>query len=511
MHGEVQISCMPSFEYDLFISYSHIDNGDGDGWVDMFHARLKRRLGVELGREPRIWRDAKRLRGGDYFDDEIERALAHTKILLTVVSPSYLNSKYCAQELRCFTEAAIANGGVRVGNRSRRVKVVKTWVERDRHPTELQGQTGYELCEKDPESGRPREFSQVEDGYKYQQYIDAVGDLVWYLAELLNDMERLLPQAVPNLMRTIYLAETTNDRAEDRGRIAQELRDRGHDVLPGNELPRRADAYCGAVSECLERARLSVHLIGNTYGTILDGEEEKSVVYLQNELAAARSREAGLERIIWLPPDLTPTGNRQQRFVEQLQIDAEAQRGAEVLQRSFEDLKTRIVEKLTAPKHTPKPAPIGQGLRDLAIVYLICDKPDFDEIKPITDYLFDRSYEVIRCAREGEQEQVIQYHKDRLLECDAALIYYGNGNEFWLHSKLSELRKVVGWGRPAMIPCRAIYLGRPETEDKRNFKTLQATLLPPGYGGLNEGALEYFISLIESARQGLAPTGTGGA
>lgn len=500
---------MPSFDYDLFISYSHRDNGDG--WVDRFHARLKNRLGVELGREPSIWRDAKRLDGGDYFDDEIAQALARSKVLLSIISPSYLNSQYCAQELRYFSEAAVTNGGVRIGNRSRRVKVVKTWVERDRHPVELQEQTGYELCEKDLESGRPREFSQIEGGYKYQQYIDKVDDLVWYLTELLGDMDKRGPQLVPRPKLSVYLAQTTDDRTDDRARIAQELRDRGYEVLPNSELPRRAAAYRDAVRECLEQARLSVHLIGETYGTILDGEEEKSVVYLQNELAAARSHEANLERIIWLPPGLTPTGNRQTRFVEQLQNDAEAQRGAEVLQRSFEDLKTRIVEKLTAPKLAPKPVTVTADPHDIAIIYLICDKPDFDDIKPIADYLFDKNYEVIKCAREGEQEQVIQYHKDRLLECDAALIYYGQGNEFWLHSKLSELRKVVGWGRPAPIACRAIYVGKPETEDKRGFKTLQAVLLPPGYDGLNEEALERFIALIENSRQSLAPTGSGGA
>lgn len=508
------------FDYDLFISYSHRDNGGGkgEGWVDRFHEFLRERLSVQLGREPRIWRDAKQLDGGDYFDDEIARGVQQSKALLIIVSPSYLRSEYCAQELDCFTLAAESNGGERIGNRGRRVKVVKTWVERDQHPAALRKQTGYELCEKDSESGRPREFSQISSGYKHQQYLDKMEDLVWYLTELLNEMDRIKPQPGPQLVPqgakpAVYLAATTSDRTDDRKRIADELRARQYPVLPedarAGQLPLRADEFQSLVQDCLNRARLAVHLIGESYGAIPEGEEERSVVHLQNDLAAARSREAGLERLIWLPPGLAARGKRQQEFIELLRTDGEAQRGAEVLERSFEDLKTRIVEKLTAPPPTPAKPVLGP--RDLVRVYLICDKLDFDSVPPVTDYLFGKRYEVIECAREGEDAQVLQYHKENLLECDAVLIYYGGGNEFWLRSKLWDLKKVAGWGRTAPLLVKAVFVAQPETDHKRRFRTLEAELLPAAYNGQFEASLERFIDLVEGARQLIAPTGSGGA
>lgn len=508
------------FEYDLFISYSHRDNGGGkgEGWVDRFHELLRERLSVQLGREPRIWRDVKQLDGGDYFDDEIARGVRQSKALLVIVSPSYLRSQYCAQELDCFTQAAESTGGERVGNRGRRVKVVKTWVERDQHPTALRKQTGYELCEKDPESGRPREYSQTPGGYKYQEYLDKVDELVWYFSELLNEMDRMKPagpQLVPSGAKpAVYLAATTSDRAEDRKRIADELRARQYPVLPDDaqagELPLRVGEFVKLVEACLTRARLAVHLIGESYGAIPEGEEERSVVHLQNDLAAVRSREGGLERLIWLPPGLAARGKRQQEFVELLRTDGAAQQGAEVFdQRSFEDLKTRIVEKLTAPP--PVSAAATLGPRDLIRVYLICDKLDFDHVPLVTDYLFGKRYEVIESAREGEEAQVLQYHKENLLECDAVLIYYGGGNEFWLRSKLWDLKKVAGWGRTAPLLVKAVFLAQPETDHKRRFRTLEAELLPAAYTGEFEASLEQFIALVEGARQALAPTGSGGA
>lgn len=509
------------FEYDLFISYSHRDNGGGrgEGWVDRFHELLRERLSVQLGREPRIWRDVKQLDGGDYFDDEIAGGVRRSKALLVIVSPSYLRSEYCAQELDCFTQAAEANGGERVGNRGRRLKVVKTWVERDQHPAALRKQTGYELCEKDPESGRPREFSQIPSGYKHQEYLDKMEDLVWYLTELLNEMDRMKPQPGPQLVSpgekpAVYLAAATSDRAEDRKRIANELRARQYPVLPDDEragdlLLLSANEVTSLVQNYLVRARLAVHLIGETYGGFPEGEEERSLIHLQNDLAAGRSREAGLERLIWLPPGLAARGKRQQEFIESLRTDGEAQRGAEVLERSFEDLKTRILEKLTAPPTAPAKLPLGP--RDLVRVYLICDKLDFTSVPPVTDYLFGKRYEVIESAREGEDAQVLQYHKENLLECDAVLIYYGGGNEFWLRSKLWDLKKVAGWGRTAPLLVKAVFLAQPETDHKRRFRTLEAELLPAAYNGQFESSLERFIDLVEGARQSLAPTGSGGA
>ncbi|HEX6495551.1 MAG TPA: hypothetical protein VF018_08715, partial [Acidobacteriaceae bacterium] len=59
-----------TFEYDVFISYAHLDNQEllegQKGWVANFHRALEIRVGQYLGAQPSIWRDPK-LQGNDVF------------------------------------------------------------------------------------------------------------------------------------------------------------------------------------------------------------------------------------------------------------------------------------------------------------------------------------------------------------------------------------------------------------------------------------------------------------
>lgn len=508
---------MSSFTHDIFISYRHLDNEapEGErGWVTEFAERLRIQLGSTLGRKPDIWRDPT-IQGSQHFADVIMKHLAQSKVLVSILSPGYVNpdSPWCMRELSEFSRLAERGIGVRIGDKSRCVKVVKTFLPRERHPPELQGLLGYEFFAEDSETDRPRAFSHVPEGHQHNRYLDKIDDLARDLAELLNEIDSSKPSAPPpDPERTVYLAETTSDRAENRDSIKNELLSRGYHVLPDQELPETAADYRKAVRENLKRARLAVHLIGERYGSTLVGEGEKSVAVMQNELAVERSGEdADFSRVIWIPPGLQPSGEYQSKFVHGLRTDADTQKGAEVLERSFEELKNRIIEKLTAPRAAASKVLLFDAEEPLRI-YLMCDKLDFGAALSIRDYLHDKKYNVILPAREMDETQVIQYHKDNLLECDAALIFYGHGNEFWLHSKLSDLRKAKGWGRPNPMLCKAIYMAEPETAHKHDYKTWEAVLLaPPGFGGLSEAALKEFIARMESARVEPARTGSGGS
>lgn len=511
---------MNPFTNDIFISYRHLDNAPvsgTSGWIDDFTAKLKTQLAFQLGYNPVIWRDPK-LGGSEYFPVVILKELQKSKILISILSPGYMapNSEWCMRELGEFYRWAEEGIGIRVGEKSRCIKVVKSFLARDEHPDQLQGLLGYEFYEIDDESGRPQVFSYLPEGDRYARYLKKIEELAFDLGELLKAFDkRQTPQPATDREHTVYLAETTTDRTEYRGSIRNELLSRGFRVLPDQELPDTAAEYGQAVSENLKQSRLSIHLIGEKYGRMLEGDEENSIVQIQNELGARLSNEQpGFSRLIWIAPDLVPQGKLQPAFINLLRTSKEAQSGAELLERPFEEFKNRIIEKLSPPKPTARVLEFPPS-EDLVRIYLMCDKLDFPSVTEIRDYLYDKNknYEVVLAAREGEgemQAQVIQYHKDNLLECDATLVYYGHGNEFWLHSKLSDLRKVRAWGRERPL-LKGIYRAAPETQQKREFRIREALQLePPGYGGVSKAALDDFIAYIESARAEQAQTGSGG-
>ena len=151
------------FTDDVFISYRHLDNElqdeQGKGWIDNFHDRFESVLGETLGYEPAIWRDP-RLPGNAYFADVLEARIRSTAVLISILSPGYLQSDWCIGELREFCHLAESNGGLLVGERMRIFKVVKTHVERSQHPPEFQKQLGYEFYEIDKMTQRPAAFGQ---------------------------------------------------------------------------------------------------------------------------------------------------------------------------------------------------------------------------------------------------------------------------------------------------------------------------------------------------------------
>ena len=98
-----------NFEQNLFISYAHIDdqplNPGEKGWITRFHATLKAFLGMRMGREAKIWRDEK-LQGNDVFSSEIVEQFRRSAVLMSILTPRYLNSEWCTREAREFCQTA---------------------------------------------------------------------------------------------------------------------------------------------------------------------------------------------------------------------------------------------------------------------------------------------------------------------------------------------------------------------------------------------------------------------
>lgn len=491
------------FESDLLISYAHLDDealSEGQsGWIANLHRLLRIRVGQLLGREPRIWRDPD-LRGNDDFAEAIEEKLLKVATLVTVLSPRYVQSDWCNREVQEFCRAAEAEGRLKVGTRSRVFKVVKTPVPLERHPRPLQPLLGYDFFVVDPQTGRPRELSQLFGAEAERQFLTRLDDLAYDVTKLLEEIEAAgdaAPQAPAAAKGTLYLAETSFDLREERDAVKRDLVRNGYQVLPDRPLPPVASELEAMVREQLARCSLAVHLIGKGYGMVPDGAT-RSLVVLQHELAAQRS-EAGLGRLLWIPPDLAVEDPRQQEFLDHLRTSPAVHERAELLEIPLEELKSAVYRKLVpppAPKQGAGPKPDG---RRPARIYLISDQRDVDAAQPLVDWLFDQGFEVILPLFDGDEEEVRLEHEESLRTCDAVLLYYGESGEPWLRRKLREIQKSAGQGREQPLLARGIYVASPPSPQKERLRTLEAMVLREPPAGFGPEALATFLAAIENA------------
>ena len=499
------MSFLSEFDDDIFISYAHIDNQpltEGQaGWISSFHRALEIRLSQLLGTEAEFWRDESKLRGNDYLDESIILRLPKVAVLLTVVTPRYVRSDWCLKELEEFYRIAEDTVGVRIADKSRIFKIVKTPVPIEQHPPTMRQLLGYEFYQLDPSTGKPREFIFNSGPNVDINYWAKLDDLAYDIFQLLEALKGQTvstgnPDATSSRC-TVYLAETTLDLSVDRDKIKRELQSRGYVVLPDRPLPLDAAGCAKLVRENLSRSHLSVHMVGTKYGVIPE-DAERSVAFIQNELAAERCRQPNFSRIVWMPPDLEVTEPRQQEFIKYLCEDPGLQQSAEVLQTSLEDLKTTVEDKLKARLES---RPLNAQASDDAPqrIYLINDSQDEQETSLLSDYFFDQGFETILSVFDGDEAQARADHRESLLLCDAILIYYGAAGEAWLRSKLFDLRKLAGYGRNLPLLAKAIYVGAPPSAAKEKFRTHEATVIKQD-SQFSPHLLDPFLKQISQAK-----------
>lgn len=493
-----------AFENDVFISYAHDDDeplmqGES-GWVSEFHDTLEKLVKQISGERFRIWRDPK-LQGNDYFSDTLVEALPKTAVLVSVVSPRYLKSEWCLKELDCFYRSAEASGGARLKDKSRIFKVVKTVVPREQQPIPLDQLLGYEFFALDPVTGRPSEFRKEFGPEATQNYLAKVYDTAYEITDLLRQLTDLQPDDTEDAPAgAVYLAETTSDLSAERDRVKAELRQLNYIVLPDHPLPMDGEAVRESVRADLERSILAIHLIGSRSGLVPEGER-RSVVRIQNDVAAELSRERGLPRLIWLPPESHPHDERQARFIESLERDSLAQAGADVLRTGLEELKTVMRDLLQQQKGASKEEAPEESAWLQA--YVICDRGDFEATNSLADYLFDQGFEVVTPVFDGDESEIRADHTDKLVSSDLIIIYSGDASDLWLSSKLRELRKLPGFPGYRRKLATAVYLGPPDTVQKQRFRTREALTIRGG-PDFDPASLQPLLSAIEQGRRGQA-------
>jgi hypothetical protein len=334
--------------------------------------------------------------------------------------------------------------------------------------------------------------------------------LAWDISTLLavvKDPDKRATKELPTdgPQKFVYLAETTSDVAQERECVRDELRQRGYGVLPEEKLPtEELKETEAAILKALGRSVLTVHLIGKRYGATPE-DDPRSIISIQEELGAQRcAKDSSFTRLLWMPqglstPALEVTDERQKTFITGLQNRIGC--GAELLQTSIEDLKTRIIEKLSPPAK-PAAAAKQNGRSKLKQVYLICENRDRGLVRPIKEYLFKQNIEVITWFDGDSAATLMDYHHKNLRECDAALVYFGNGDEPWVRKNLEDLEKAYGYGREDDWTASAVYVGAPQNDQKEDFLTHLVPYVIRNYTSFTPEDLRDFVAAVHSSEGG---------
>lgn len=433
--------------HDVFISYAHNDNliePDGsEGWVTNFRDSLALQLTGYIGKKAEVWRDAERMGGGEFLTPTLRSGLRESATLISLISPSYLNSSWCQEELNFFWDEI----GSRVGNRSRVFCVVK--LPPAQMPARFQDLLQFNFFEL-TRNQVPMPLSPVGNTFK-----EEIGNLAYRISEIIKELQA---QKTPG--KTIYLAETTGDMRAKRKNVRDDLIQRSFSILPplDDEKPVETEAYRAAVREDIKKCDLAVHLIGRNYGDC-PPDDDLSYVHLQTIVAAENDQESKFSRLIWLPEDL----EQNPEFMQELL--ASAKKNVDVFRDpSIENLKTRIQDILAGKLETGVNSNGEESSAESPYVYVFCEKSEAEDARKLEDELFKLECDILsgRTLSEEESGKSLDKHETYLQIANGVVIYWKNPLlQNWIQLIVSTLSRKIS------KELLGVYLG--DNPDERDY------------------------------------------
>ena len=494
---------------DVVITYANLDDRPlmpgRPGWISQFHQNLHVRVAQLSGKQVSVVKHSDRPAAAE-VEAEVLKQIPNAKTVVSILSPPFVHSNGCRRLVESFWKSATDSGQFEVDHRSRLLNVIKTPVPAEELPTDLRalytGLVPYEFFERDPQSGRLREFDEAFGSTALQRFHERVYDVAYDISQVLKYLGDVAPTGEKRTAnpKTVFLAATTSDLEAQRDQLRRELIELGHTVVPKQPLPLVASELVAVVQSCLAQADVAVHFVGEHFGLVPEATE-LSVVALQNQVAARFCDHASLKRLIWMPRGLAPKDERQSSFLRQLQADPYAVTGAELIADTLENLKVLLRtrwerEQVEREKSSRVPA-AGSAPR----LYLICDQQDEAAIEPLEDFFYGQGIEVSLPGFEAAESEVQQVHIQNLRDCDAALIYYGAAGMHWVDFKIRDLQKAAGYRDSRPISQSVVYVAPPHSHRKERFKSVSTPVIRQPGDSLAPELLTDLVAAIRQAQE----------
>jgi len=419
---------LPEFEYDLFVSYAHIDDepnvGQPYGWVTVLKDNLKKALDRRLGTKSNIWMD-QRLVSQARLSAPIVDGLRQAAGLLVIASRAYLKSYWCGRE----------RGGFLDGLQDRRTAQRPIFIVEcdDLDGASLPEAFGdcipVKFWQRENDGAAPQRLGDPLPGSEDRTYWARLNDLSFKIAEELGRLQNAQERAKSAQGKggqAIFLAEVTDDLLDDNERVQRSLQQAGLLVLPNRTYPRdTSEAFAGAMLDDLGRCKVFVQLLGEYAGRVRGWS--KSLAALQYETA----QRAGV--LV-----------RHRRRFELGEVKDDDHRGLvfgpNVVNESLEVFIGDVAK--VAMQEEEADAPRCDG--DEMLVFVDHDKDDANTAADLCQF-FDRQGLGYMTPDQHDTADAMRAELEENLKlCDGLVLVYGRSQTTWVRHQLKEAIKIKG-------------------------------------------------------------------
>ncbi|MEZ5355373.1 MAG: toll/interleukin-1 receptor domain-containing protein [Bryobacteraceae bacterium] len=392
--------------HDIFISYSHKDD---QTWIAAFQRGLVQELRGKLGADANLWQDAKNIRFGQDWAEEIEEAIEGSAVFVAILSPGYQQSEWCSRERKAFLHRFASLDDMKVplksGSAYRFLKIIKWPWDNDGHLEFFSEAQHLEFFVRTPD-GVERDLVPGTEAFRAR-----LEEAAYHVGAVLKSMRRM--------GEAVFVATPSLELKDEEADLRNELRAQGYVVRP--EAPLDELYSDKAIRDEIEPSELCVHLLGAVYDKFAERQLDLAIEY-------------GKRILFWVSREAAATSDPlQKKLIERV-------RNAEGIAIPFTLLEHQPVRSmigevlgtLKPPSTATAPKPDGTPS-----VYIVCD-PTSNEDAAFARTLSDQivSAEGFRVflpeARPSNGATIELQHQQRLRECDGVLLYRRTAPLEWL-------------------------------------------------------------------------------
>ena len=494
------------FKNDILLIYSKSDDESGNDWEEQFQSHLKNFLTHITKSEVSV-----DLVASNKIKNEDD--LSSSALIIPILTEGFMEDKACLFAMEEFLEQSKNDVKTTLEGYDRVFKVAREPYDRNFLPSKIGDNPDYNFFETDVITDQVLKYEALEkvSGESSHPYWFALNDLCYAMRDTLQQIKTFGFTGGAEALdkpKIVYLAETAEDLTAERDIIKRDLIRHGYTVLPDKPLELNEKIIEERIKRDIEKSVLSIHLVGNEYGKLLN-DREISMVELQNKISEEHSTSVinqvsgeddmrVFHRLIWISMDPAEVTSRQKSYIEGIRRQAEFMDDTDIMETPIEELKSSIRQELKYGNRRliGKFKPTEGGNKDANNIYIIANKSREKESKEVSKVLDKHGYVTATSSYEGSVLQVLRQHQKQLKNCDAAIVLYADESSQWLDAKIKDLIKSPGLGRRKPMIAKAILATGSKEIDNRHMDQLNAMVISAS-DKLDEKTLSPFFEKFE--------------